>query len=47
MITQTYRDPEVLALLGRHFIVVRVDADARPDVAERYVVLPSRLPAFL
>lgn len=32
----TYRDPEVAALLAAHFVTVRVDSDARPDVAERY-----------
>lgn len=32
----TYRDPEVVALLERHFVTIRVDSDARPDVAERY-----------
>lgn len=33
---ETYRDPEVAALLARHFVTIRVDADARPDIAERY-----------
>ncbi len=32
----TYRDPAVAELLATHFVVVRVDSDARPDVAERY-----------
>ncbi|HKP55740.1 MAG TPA: DUF255 domain-containing protein [Polyangiales bacterium] len=32
----TFRDPEVLAILRQHFVVVRVDADQRPDLAERY-----------
>jgi uncharacterized protein YyaL (SSP411 family) len=32
----TYRDPEVAALLRDHFTTIRVDSDARPDVAERY-----------
>ncbi|HMI92123.1 MAG TPA: DUF255 domain-containing protein, partial [Polyangiales bacterium] len=32
----TFRDPEVVAVLERHFVVVKVDADARPDLAERY-----------
>lgn len=32
----TYRDPEVVALLEQHFVTIRVDSDARPDVAERY-----------
>ncbi|MEM6290924.1 MAG: DUF255 domain-containing protein [Myxococcota bacterium] len=33
---QTYADPEVVQLLREHFVTVRVDSDARPDVAERY-----------
>ncbi len=33
---ETYADPEVAALLGEHFVTLRVDSDARPDVAERY-----------
>lgn len=32
----TYRDPAVAALLAQHFVVLRVDSDARPDIAERY-----------
>jgi uncharacterized protein YyaL (SSP411 family) len=32
----TYRDPAVAQLLATHFVTVRVDSDARPDVAERY-----------
>lgn len=32
----TYADPEVTALLAAHFVTIRVDSDARPDVAERY-----------
>lgn len=32
----TYRDPEVLARLGRSFVLIRADGDARPDLAERY-----------
>ncbi|MEM9189734.1 MAG: DUF255 domain-containing protein [Myxococcota bacterium] len=32
----TYGDPEVLALLNENFVALRVDADARPDLAERY-----------
>lgn len=32
----TFRDPEVLALLDEHFVVIRADGDARPDLAERY-----------
>lgn len=32
----TLQDPEVLALLSERFLVIRVDADARPDIATRY-----------
>ncbi len=32
----TYRDPAVGRLLRDRFIAIRVDIDARPDVAERY-----------
>mgnify|MGYP000113670116 CR=1 FL=1 len=32
----TYADPEIAALLAEHFVTIRVDSDARPDVAERY-----------
>lgn len=32
----TYLDPEVGALLREHFVAIRVDIDAHPDVAERY-----------
>jgi uncharacterized protein YyaL (SSP411 family) len=33
---ETYGDPEIAALLAEHFVTIRVDSDARPDVAERY-----------
>ena len=32
----TYADPEVQALLRQHFIIVRADQDANPDLAGRY-----------
>ncbi|MCA9535756.1 MAG: thioredoxin domain-containing protein [Myxococcales bacterium] len=32
----TFADPRVLALLAEHYVVIRVEADARPDLAERY-----------
>jgi uncharacterized protein len=32
----TYQDSAVAALLSKHFIAVKVDHDARPDLAERY-----------
>lgn len=34
---ETYGDAEVAALLREHFVVIAVDADARPDVAARYL----------
>jgi hypothetical protein len=33
---ETYADPTVATLLRDHFMTIRVDADARPDLAERY-----------
>lgn len=36
MNADTLQDAEVLALLDERFLVIRVDADARPDVATRY-----------
>jgi uncharacterized protein YyaL (SSP411 family) len=32
----TYRDPQVLARLRANYVAIRVDQDARPDLAERY-----------
>jgi len=32
----TYRDPRVLEAIEKRFVAVRVDVDARPDLAERY-----------
>ena len=32
----TYLDPRIGRLLAEHFIVIRVDIDERPDIAERY-----------
>jgi uncharacterized protein YyaL (SSP411 family) len=32
----TYHDPAVRELLAEHFIAVKVDVDARPDIEERY-----------
>lgn len=32
----TYRDPKVVELVRRHFLAVRVDQDARPDLSNRY-----------
>src|SRR5262245_26940456 len=47
MNAETLRDPQVLALLARHFVVIRVDADARPDLAERYAAWGWPANAFL
>src|SRR5439155_21511195 len=33
---KTYGDPRVAALLREHYVPVRVDQDARPDVSKRY-----------
>jgi uncharacterized protein len=32
----TYRDPAVINLVGKRYLAVRVDADARPDLSNRY-----------
>jgi uncharacterized protein YyaL (SSP411 family) len=32
----TYRDPEIGRALASRFVAIRVDIDARPDIAERY-----------
>src|ERR1700736_4852117 len=32
----TYRDPTVVNLVGKNYLAVRVDADARPDLSNRY-----------
>jgi len=34
---KTYQHPEVAALLAKHFAPIRIDSDARPDLAERYI----------
>ncbi len=36
MAETTYRDPAVVALLNERYLAVRVDQDARPDLAGRY-----------
>ena len=33
---KTWNDPQVSATMRQHFVAVRVDHDARPDLAERY-----------
>jgi uncharacterized protein len=32
----TYTDPAVVDLIGSHYLAIRVDADSRPDLANRY-----------
>jgi uncharacterized protein YyaL (SSP411 family) len=32
----SYADPEIVALINDRFVAVRVDADERPDISERY-----------
>src|SRR6201984_2074693 len=32
----TYRDPAVVDLIRSHYLAIRVDADSRPDLANRY-----------
>jgi hypothetical protein len=32
----SYADPSIISLITRRFIPIRVDADARPDIGERY-----------
>ena len=32
----TYRDPAVIRLLSEHYVLVKVDQDARPDLSNRY-----------
>jgi uncharacterized protein YyaL (SSP411 family) len=36
MDAESYHNPQVVALLNRRFIAVRVDQDSRPDLASRY-----------
>ena len=33
---QTYADPQVVALIGSHYLAVKVDQDSRPDISDRY-----------
>ncbi|MGH8677774.1 MAG: DUF255 domain-containing protein, partial [Burkholderiales bacterium] len=33
---ETYHDPAVMGLLDQHYIAVKVDQDARPDLSRRY-----------
>ena len=43
----TYRDPRVVALVEDAFVPVRVDADRRPDISERYLIGGLPTTAFL
>ncbi len=40
---ESYEDPEVAALINRHFIAVKVDRDERPDVDARYQAAVSAI----
>ena len=37
-IARTYADPDVAALVNERFVPIRVDADRRPDISERYAL---------
>ena len=43
----TYADPSVQKLVADHFVAVRVDADRRPDILERYTLGGVPTTAFL
>lgn len=43
----TYRDPRVVRVLEESFVTIRVDSDARPDLAERYARWGWPATAFL
>ena len=43
----TYREPRVVALVEDAFVPVRVDADRRPDISERYQIGGLPTTAFL
>ena len=47
MLGTTYADPRVLDLLAAHFVSIRVDADRRPDIGERYALGGYPTTAFL
>ena len=36
MEAQTYANTEVIDLISKHFVAIEVDAEARPDIGERY-----------
>jgi len=43
----SYRDPRVVGLVAQHFLAVKIDADRRPDVSERYTLGGWPTTAFL
>ena len=43
----SYRDPEVVRLVTERFIPIRIDADRRPDVSDRYTLGGWPTTAFL
>ena len=47
MARTTYSDPAVCDLIERRFVPIRVDADRRPDIAERYTLAGWPTTAFL
>ena len=47
MVRTTYADPQVGDLIAAHFVAIQVDADRRPDIAERYSLGGYPTTAFL
>ncbi len=47
MYRTSYADPLVAAVINDHFVPVRVDADRRPDISERYTLGAWPTTAFL
>ena len=43
----SYADPEVVAIVEQRFVAIRVDADRRPDISERYSLGGWPTTAFL
>ena len=43
----SYADPAVVSLINTRFVAVRVDADRRPDISERYSLGGWPTTAFL
>ena len=40
---ESYEDPEIAAVINRHFVAVKVDRDERPDVDARYQAAVSAI----